>query len=137
MKQLFYLFSFIVIASCFNSCSNDDEKDWMYGNEQVLANTEWLYTIEMDGAVPNIPFPTEVLRFNAQELTMIFTSWKYDENIQEVQEVTSVKRGNYEYKHPKLKLFFEDGEEIEAWISPTNEICYYGENGEFREFSRQ
>lgn len=129
---------YLLLSVCLlYACTNDDEKDWMYGNEQVLANTEWIYIVEMDGSAPNIPFPTEVLRFDTQKLTMMFTSWEYDEDIQELQEVTSTKKGNYEYKHPNLKLSFEDGTEIEAWISPTNEICYYGENGEFREFSRQ
>ena len=137
MKQLIYLFSFITIALCFNSCSNEDEKDWMYGDKQVLADTEWFYTIQMDGLSPNISLPTETLRFGTQELTMIFMTWKYDDKTQQVQDVTSVKQGSYEYRHPKLKIFFEDGAEIEAWISTNNNICFYNEKGGFREFSKQ
>lgn len=136
MRQLFYLFSFIALVSCLNSCSNNEDT-WKYGEKQVLANTEWIYIHEMDGSAPGIPFPTETLLFGEQKFTFIFTNWKNDEKSQQIQEVTTTKLGCYEYKHPNLKLSFEDGTEIEAWISTKNEICFYEGEGFFREFTRQ
>ena len=126
----------LLLSVCFLcACTNEDDIA-KYGDKQVLEGSEWIYTIQMDGLAPNISLPTETLRFGTQELTMIFTNWKYDDKTQQVQEVTSAKLGSYEYKHPKLKLFFEDGTEIEAWISTNNKICFYNEKGGFREFSK-
>ena len=49
----------------------------------------------------------------------------------------TITNGKYEYKHPNLKLIFEDGNEVEAWISARNTIGFYKPSGAFYEYARE
>lgn len=52
-------------------------------------------------------------------------------------DYTATTHGSYEYKHPKLMLTLEDDSEIEAWISASNTIKFYGTDGYLKEFKRE
>ena len=136
MKQLF---SYIVLLllCVFSSCSNDDNI-WKYGEKQELAGTEWNNISMFIAGLPgqSFPMPTETLSLEDKTFLITFTRWSYDAEGQKVKGDETIKHGKYEYKHPKLKLVFEDSSEIEAWISASNNICFYEEKV-FKEFVRQ
>lgn len=133
MKHLFYLYCIVAIAYSISSCSKEDESAWKYGEKQVLENSEWVYTaVVYGGSVPERSF-----NFKANgEYTYSATNNSYNEELQKLESSVIVTQGKYQYKHPKLKLIFEDGLEIEAWISAKNSICFNEDNG-VSEFVRQ
>lgn len=140
MKHLLYLFSVIAIACSFASCSNDENTDWMYGKQQELANTEWKSTKKYYAdtapagrADTKITMYAETLSFDANRFTLTDTRWDYTTE----KEYTVQATGNYEYKHPKLNLIFDDGTVLEAFISARNTIYYSDENMGYNEFERQ
>lgn len=137
MKQLFYIFSFISVVCSFASCSNEDNII-KYGDKQRLQNTEWIYTYPMDGLGYNLPLPTETLCFGLNELTNTHIDWKYNDKNQQAKEISKTKVGSYEYKHPNIKIVFEDDSEAEAYISPRNTIIYKNKGESYyMEFERQ
>ena len=132
MKHLFYLCCIVVITFNFSSCSNEDNIG-KYGEKQVLANSEWVYTAVVYGG----SVPERIFNFNANdEYTYSVINNSYNEGLQKLESSIIVTQGKYEYKHPKLKLIFEGGLEIEAWISAGNSICFY-EDDVLKEFVRQ
>ena len=141
MKHLLYLFSVIAIACSFASCSNDENTDWMYGDKQELANTEWksILTYYYDGTAPSgradtkITQRAETLSFDANRFTLTDTRWDYTTE----KEYTVQATGDNEYKHPKLNLIFDDGTVLEAAISARNTIYYSDEKMGHNEFERQ
>ena len=139
MKQLFYIFSFIVIVCSFVSCSNDDNI-WKYGDKQELTETKWKNTLTWVALLPgqsSTPQPTDILEFSSNEFTITLTFWNYNAEGEKVKGTETVTHGKYEYKHPNIKLVFEDGTETEAWISANNAICFYDEKHTFNEYVRE
>lgn len=118
---------------------NRDDADWMYGEQQELANTEWkstkvYYVAGTQGrSVTDITDRAETLRFDSNSFT--FTDTRMDYTTQ--KEVTVQATGTYEYKHPRLKLVFEDGAVLEASISVQNTIYYNDEKMGYNEFELQ
>ena len=138
MKHLLCLFSFIALSYTFVSCSNDDNADWMYGNQQELANTEWESTKVYYGgtqgrSVTNIPELAETLRFDSNSFTLTDTRMNYETE----KTYTVQATGKYEYNHPKLKLIFDDGSVLEAHISAQNTIYYNDKEMGYNEFERK
>ena len=132
MKQLFYIFSFISIVCSLTSCSNEDNI-WKYGDQQELVGTKWESTSSWDGGIP----PTDILEFNSNEFTITLTFWNYNAEGEKVKGTETITHGKYDYKHPNIKLVFEDGTETEAWISANNAICFYNERHVFNEYVRE
>lgn len=124
---------YLLLSVCLlGACSNEDNI-WKYGEKQVLANSEWVYTAVVYGG----SVPERIFNFNANdEYTYSVINNSYNEGLQKLESSVIVTQGKYEYKHPKLKLIFEDGLEIEAWISAGNSICFY-EDDVLKEFVRQ
>ena len=132
MKHLFYLFSVIAMAFCFTSCSNEDNI-WKYGDKQELAGTTWKHINAYYGGIP----PTNILQFNSEGFTITQTYWTYNAEGQKEKVQETITNGKYEYKHPNLKLIFDDGNEVEAWISAKNTIGFYNERHAFYEYARE
>ncbi|MBQ4055911.1 MAG: hypothetical protein IJD32_02275 [Bacteroidaceae bacterium] len=132
MKQLFYILSFISIVCSFVSCS-DDDNIVKYGDKQELTGTKWENASNWYGG----SIPTDILEFNSNEFTITLTFWNYNAEGEKVKGTETVTHGTYEYKHPHLKLVFEDNMEVDAWISANNAICFYNERHAFNEYVRE
>ena len=124
---------YVLLSVCFLcACTNDDDIA-KYGDKQVLEGSEWIYTAVVYGG----SVPERSLNFNANgEFISSQETNSYNDELQKIESTTIVIKGKYQYKHPKLKLIFEDGLEIEAWISAKNSICFNEDNG-VSEFVRQ
>ena len=140
MKQLF---SYIVLLllCVFSSCSQEDNI-WNYGEKQDLENSKWIVKLEdsLDGDFSTRQFTyadyIEILNFESNKLTMTCSYRFFDEKGQLVEERTKTKFGNYDYKHPHIKIVYEDGSEHKAHISTRNTIFYYHANRYLRVFER-
>ena len=132
MKHFLNLLSVIAITCSFVSCSNEDNI-WKYGDKQELEGTYWESINNTYGGIP----PTNILQFNSEEFTLTLTYWTFDTEGKKEKAEETITNGKYEYKHPNLKLIFEDGNEVEAWISARNTIGFYKPNGAFYEYARE
>ena len=138
MKHLLSISLSMALLLC-TACS-DSEVVRMYGEPQVLADSEWLnitakYVTESDSPV-TMHVKEEKLNFGDGTFTMTTCRLVPDEEATTAWDTLSVTQGTYRYEHPTLWLTMEgDTASVEAWISATNHICYY-DDGDFNEFER-
>ena len=98
-----------------------------------MKGTYWESINNTYGGIP----PTNILQFNSEEFTLTLTYWTFDTEGKKEKAKETITNGKYEYKHPNLKLIFEDGNEVEAWISARNTIGFYKPSGAFYEYARE
>lgn len=135
---------YLLLFVCFGYACTNDEMNW-YGSVQELAGTEWESTVLYYGGSPELPpgiddvlrERTEILHFGPKEFAITITRWTYNYETQEVEKVEIRDPGTYEYIHPKIKLTFEDGSVVEAFISARNTIYYNDEEKGSNQFARK